>query len=71
MRTEFELKKIYHNYCEEFITNSDGVADWLDRVDRVYTSCGFLWVLMETTLYKYKMIDTQGPTPCLQLIQKS
>ena len=22
-RTEFELKKIYHNYCEEFITNSD------------------------------------------------
>ena len=68
-RTEFELKKIYHKYCEEFISNPDGMESWLDRVDRVYDKCGLLCVLMENTLYKYKIIDTQEPTPHLQLVQ--
>ena len=60
--------EIYLEYCREFITNPEGLQDWSQGIKTIFIAKQHLFVKMDQTFCKYKLIQGRDQLPGLQLI---
>ena len=63
--------EIYLNYCREYITNPDGLRDWVTSIGTVFIAKQFLFVTSGKDLCKYRMIQGPESLPFLQFVEKT